>query len=272
MKNQVIDAQKHYVFRIRMAGTRAAQSVLKQSEDKEKLEAKVVNEKKRRKDLRKAFKAKIKISKKKEEEAKAKIEALEEEILQKKAEYLAAREIIQELDEDLDRAPPDPDLEPPEADPEFDLDLDLRTGDLDLLEASDSSSESLRAFLAFSNFRAFLVSMSLSSSSLSSLEEYSCAFAPRPLPFLYLFLMADKLMPSSLSLSAPSRYPELSRLCNALSLVRLILESRRMSARNLSSSSLTLLYRLASGSRPTCEMTLIPAALFVRSAMDRVIF
>ena len=96
MRNKIIDSQKHQVFKIRMEGTRAAQSVLKLTEDKEKLEAKVVKEKKMRKDARKAFKAKIKISKKKEEEAKDKIEQLEEEILQKRAEYMAARDIIEE--------------------------------------------------------------------------------------------------------------------------------------------------------------------------------
>ena len=49
MRNKIIDSQKHQVFKIRMEGTRAAQSVMKLTEDKEKLEEKVVKEKKMRK-------------------------------------------------------------------------------------------------------------------------------------------------------------------------------------------------------------------------------
>ena len=79
-------------------------------------------------------------------------------------------------------------------------------------------------------------------------------------PFLYLFLIALMENPSS-SLSPPSRYPLDKPLDVALSLPLLTLECLRRSARSRSSSSLTRLYRLAVGSRPTCEMTLIPVAL-----------
>merc|ERR1719219_630386 len=120
-----------------------------------------------------------------------------------------------ERDLDLE---PEPDLEP-------DLDLDLLTGDRDLLDPAESSSESLSAFLACSSLRAFLASMSLSS---SSSEEYACFFSPRlPLFFLYLFLIAAREMaPSPSSLSPPSKYPELSRLLPALSFTRFTFESR----------------------------------------------
>ena len=107
MRNKIIDSQKLQSFKIRMDGTRAASAVTKLTQDKQKLEEKVVKEKKIRKAARKAFKAKIKTSKKKEEEAKEKIEQLEEEIIEKRAEYMAARDIIEEYEPDYPLPPLD---------------------------------------------------------------------------------------------------------------------------------------------------------------------
>ncbi len=85
MKNEVLDAQKLYVFRIRMAGQRARQEV-------------VIAEEKKRKALKKAFKAKIKKIQEKENDAIAKIEAAEETIRKKTEEYNEAMEILGQLE------------------------------------------------------------------------------------------------------------------------------------------------------------------------------